>query len=309
MIIPNNQNRPAISIIVIFHNMRREAQRTLFSLSSAYQQGIAEGAWEVIAIDNASSSPLKNEEVRSFGNNFHYYYFDTDSPSPVGAINFGVSVASAEAVAICIDGARIVSPGMLRYTVDCFGLFENPFVCSLGWHLGQQLQNYSMLEGYDQAVEDKMLHETQWREDGYQLFSISCLAASAANGFFSRLHESNFCSLNKSTFLRIGGYDPQFNEPGGGLVNLDFYNRVSQLKDVQTIHLLGEGTFHQFHGGVATNVPMQEHRYEQYLANFERIRGKPYAPSSVTAKYYGHMPKAAHRFLRSNKSSGGTGQE
>jgi len=48
-----------LSIVVIFHNMRREAQRTLHSLSKAYQRNVDDLDYEVIAIDNASERPMR----------------------------------------------------------------------------------------------------------------------------------------------------------------------------------------------------------------------------------------------------------
>ena len=41
--------------------------------------------------------------------------------------------------------------------------------------------------------------------------------------------------------------------------------------------LLGEGSFHQIHGGVATNVPMEQHPGLAFSKEYEQIRGEPYA--------------------------------
>lgn len=43
---------PLLSVVVITHNMRREAERTLLSLSTAYQKGVEASEYEVIVIDN-----------------------------------------------------------------------------------------------------------------------------------------------------------------------------------------------------------------------------------------------------------------
>ena len=64
-----------LSIIVIFHNMCREAERTLHTLSTAYQTGVSDADYEVIAIDNGSSQPLNPAWVSEFGTNFTYYFF------------------------------------------------------------------------------------------------------------------------------------------------------------------------------------------------------------------------------------------
>ena len=49
--------------------------------------------------------------------------------------------------------------------------------------------------------------------------------------------------------------------------------------------LLGEGTFHQVHGGIATNakVPMRD----VFQDEFENIRGVRYRPPAVQPFYFG----------------------
>ena len=65
---------PILSIIVIFHNMRREARRTLYSLNTIYQTNVKSSDYEVIAIDNGSTKPLNSDEICSYGPNFRYHF-------------------------------------------------------------------------------------------------------------------------------------------------------------------------------------------------------------------------------------------
>ena len=51
----------------------------------------------------------------------------------------------------------------------------------------------------------------------------------------------------------LGGLDERFELPGGGLVNHDLYRRACDLPGAELVVLLGEGTFHQYHGGAATS--------------------------------------------------------
>ncbi len=67
-----------LSVIVVFHNMRREAPRTLYSMSSHYQRGAAIREWEVIAIDHGSDDPLDEQEVRALGPRFSYLKHDAN---------------------------------------------------------------------------------------------------------------------------------------------------------------------------------------------------------------------------------------
>ena len=61
--------------------------------------------------------------------------------------------------------------------------------------------------------------------------------------------------------------------------------------------LLGEGTFHQFHGGVATNVPLAEHPGLRFQDEYVAIRGREFAPPASAAVYLGGLPPQALPFL------------
>jgi hypothetical protein len=195
---------------------------------------------------------------------------------------------------VAIDGARMLSPGVLRYTLEVLDSCPHPFVYTLGMHLGPKVQNESLLDGYCQAVEDALLDSVDWKEDGYQLFPISCVALSSRNGFFSLLSESNCFALRRSDWLDLGGFDERFSSAGGGLVNLDFFNRVHERPGMRPVMLLGEASFHQFHGGVATNVLRAEHPWKRMAAEYEAIRGKPFATVARRPEYHGWLSPTLH---------------
>ncbi len=289
---------PRLSIIVNFHNMGREAVRTLHTLSCRYQRGVAEDAYEVIAIDHGSSVPLDEAMVRSHGRNFRLV---THAPgtvpvSPARALNAAAADSAGDAVAVCIDGARMLTPGIVRFMLAAVDGFVDPVVATLGWHLGPAVQNESMLAGYDQAAEDRLLESIDWRRDGYELFRVSCLAASSAVGWFRPIAESNCLALRRRTYERLGGFDERFGEAGGGLVALDFYRRACAAAS-DLVLLLGEGTFHQFHGGVATNVPTDRHPYTRFHDEYIRLRGERFVPPSTRACYLGGVPPQCLPFL------------
>jgi len=58
----------------------------------------------------------------------------------------------------------------------------------------------------------------------------------------------------------LGGFDERFDLQVAVLVNLDTYARAIELPDVKRVLLIGEGTFHQLHGGIATNTPPEQTR-------------------------------------------------
>lgn len=290
---------PEFSVIVIVHNMRREAPRTLFSLSASYQTGIETSEYEVIVVENGSTDPLEPDQVERTGSNFRYHRHKTASTSPVEAVNLGAQLARAERLVVCVDGARILSPGVLGYMRAAFRAFPNPFVYTLGWHLGDEPQNFSMIKGYNQMTEDRLLKSVDWQRNGYALFTISSLALSCREGWFSTIAESNCFALCKAEFERLGGFCEAFQTPGGGLVNLDFFSLACQAPGVIPVLVLGEGTFHQFHGGVATNVSQENHPWEVFHEEYVRIRGKAYAAPAVAPFYFGRLSPEARRFLNS----------
>lgn len=266
---------PLISIIVVVFNMRREAPRTLFSLSPTYQQGVNAADYEVIVVENGSTEPLATEELASFGPNFRYLRIENAAPSPAGAINRGVALAKAPFVGIMIDGARMATPGVIALAKQCLGRFERAVVGTVGFHLGPEVQMHSIGQGYNAEVEDGLLAGIDWKNHGYRLFEISALAGSSPRGWLDTINESNLIFLSRMLFDELKGFDERFSLPGGGFVNLDFYQRVCELNDAMLITLLGEATFHQVHGGAITNKPASElpQRLQAYSEEYLRIRG------------------------------------
>jgi hypothetical protein len=168
-------------------------------------------------------------------------------------------------------------------------------IASLGFHLGTEVQMQSVLKGYDQQAEDKLLDSVEWFADGYRLFDISVFAGSSAQGCFQPISESNALFLPTGLWKVLGGFDEQFVSPGGGLVNLDTYVRACELPGSQLIILMGEGTFHQVHGGVATNnrvLPWQE-----FHAEYVRLRGKDYAPPTARPWHFGQIQRPAMKSI------------
>jgi glycosyltransferase involved in cell wall biosynthesis len=262
--------KPQLSVVIILYNMTREAPRTLYSLSSAYQQGVRERDYEIIVVDNGSKEPIPPSHIYKLGRNFRYYVLKNASPSPCAAINFGVNKARGKFIGVMIDGARILSPGVLRYALKAFRCYPNPVVSTVGFHLGPEFQPRALLHGYNQDVEDQLLEQIDWKQNGYKLFEIACFAGSSESGWFENIDESNCVFMKKATFTRLGGYDMRFGSPGGGLVNLDMYKRALENLDSTLVTILGEGNFHQLHGGISTNVSLEKNaaHWNEYIDPF-----------------------------------------
>jgi glycosyltransferase involved in cell wall biosynthesis len=297
------QNQVDLSVIVIFFNMRREAERTLHSLSRAYQKNILDLSYEVIAIDNGSTEPLDEESVKSCGTNFRYVYFDTSIPSPCLALNYGVQIARGTLVTLCIDGARILSPGILHHSLLAARMYKDPFIYTLSMHIGNKTQNDLAEENYSQQDEDILLDSVDWRQNGYSLFDISTVAPSSGTGYFSKLNESNCITMPRSAYSKVGGFDERFESAGGGLANLDFFNRLNRSDDLHPVMLLGEATFHQFHRGTATNVPLKDHPWKEMQEEYISITGKPYRPHRRKPVYFGEVHSKCYHLLDHSKES------
>ena len=63
-----------------------------------------------------------------------------------------------------IDGARMVTPGVLSWALRLLELTPNSVVEVRGWRLGPKFQPDSVAEGYDHKVETQLLDETRWWE-------------------------------------------------------------------------------------------------------------------------------------------------
>ena len=282
-----------LSVIVISYNMSRELPRTLRTLSAHMQQGIDARDYEIIVVDNGSLTPVNQTYCKSIAPNTTFLDETTSSRSPAAAINYGLAHARGDLIGVMIDGARMASPGLLRCAIDAGKLHSNAVIGSLAFHLGESMQMNSVKTGYNQEVEDRLLDTVPWKEDGYKLFDISVFAGSSDKGWFVVPAETNAMFMRKHIWKELGGYSLQFQSAGGGLVNHDTWKRVCALDHAQVVMLLGEGTFHQFHGGIATNAI--ECRYDQFHQEYVSIRGQAYkAPMVRNVRFYGSF-KENHR--------------
>ena len=289
---------PKLSVVVVSYNMVRELQRTIYSLSPVYQRGVTGTEYEVIVVDNGSKYPPQSDAwITRKGWQVRLICRQAGDVSPCSAVNQGVSLARASYVCVMVDGARMLSPGVIQAMLTQIRAAPQSFLITLGWHLGPEQQNISITKGYCQQVEDKMLRNASWREDGYRLFDISSLALSSVGGWFSPINESNCFAISRHQFQDMGGFDQRFVSPGGGLVNLDFFKRAVESATLEPCVILGEGSFHQVHGGVATNVRMEDHPGTVFAEEYQNIRGQAYRSPTYEPLYVGRLSQSARRFL------------
>ncbi|PYI94261.1 MAG: hypothetical protein DME97_02020 [Verrucomicrobia bacterium] len=288
---------PRISLVVVVFNMHREAPRTLFSLSAEYQCYIGADDYEVIVVDNGSSPPFDTQVLRKLSGNFRLVRLDSASPSPAQAVNRGLAEAQHDIIGVMIDGARIVTPGLLHFARHAATLFERSVVATVGWYLGFDFQRWAIRHGYNQEREDALLAKIEWPRDGYRLFEIGTPDESSIDGWLQPIAESNALFMSRRSWNTVGGFDERFDEPGGGLVNHDVFRRAVELPKAELVHLLGEATFHQLHHGVATNSPVEqaEANWKRWVRQYEQITGRSYEwpRPRQRPKYVGSLPRPA----------------
>ncbi len=288
---------PKLSVVVVVHDMARQAPRTLRALSAAYQRGIGADEYEVIVVDNGSDPPLDTSAFADLQGTFRLIRIDDAPPSPASAINRGLAAARGDVIGVMIDGARLATPGLAHFALHGARLHEHAVVATLGWHLGfDASQRLAMESGYDESREDRLLVGIDWPTDGYRLFEIGALDGSSIDGWFRPIGESNALFMRREMWDALHGVDERFDMPGGGFLNLDLLRRSLELPDAELVVLLGEGTFHQLHNGIATGASMDQLAVSlaTWKAQYQEIRGRPWAaPSPRDRTYVGVLPRSA----------------
>lgn len=297
--------RPLLSIVVVGHDMARELPRTVQSFLPPYQRGLADDDIEIILVDSRSHDPVRRE------------WFPADAPittirvdegglSPCLAINTGAAAARADKIAVVIDGARMASPGLVKTALEALSIDEKAFVATIGLHLGPKAQQVSVTEGYSREVEDRLLADIGWPNDGYRLFEISALGGSYIYGLGMTPPETTFFVMSRARFNDLGGYDERFQTLGGGFANFDFFERATDDPRHPLVMLIGEGTFHQLHYGATTQAggidrPVEDQQGgslgDQYRREYEMLRGKPHAFHNKPMRLYGGLTHPAVRKL------------
>ncbi len=280
---------PRLSVVVVTYNMNRELPRTLLSLSSQMQVGVTPGDYEIIVVDNGSSQPCSQAQLAGFLPNPRVINVEHPNASPAHAVNLGINAAKGDLIGVLIDGARIASPGLLANALRAARVHPRAVIGTLGFHLGPEVQMASVNRGYNQEVEDRLLRDIAWQDDGYQLFGASVFAGSSAAGWFAPIAESDAIFMSRELWAELGGLDERFIQPGGGLVNLDLFRRACLHRGTQLVIIMGEGTFHQVHGGVATNA--QTSPWDQFHDEYVRLRGEPFAVPGVEPIFLGQVKK------------------
>ncbi|MGH8156484.1 MAG: CmcI family methyltransferase [Rhodanobacter sp.] len=266
-----------LSVIVNFYNMRREAERTLASLRSDYQRGASDLSYEVLCIDNGSRPPLEPDWIASFGPQFRLIRPARQASSPCAALNEAALQARGKYLAVMIDGAHLLTPGVFEEARLAWQQDPAAVVALRHWFVGGD-QRWLAMIGYTREQEDRLFERIRWPANGYELFRIGAPIGESPEPWFDGLGESNCLMLPTALYDQIGGFDEAFDQAGGGFANLDLWRRASEASDGTLVCLIGEASFHQFHGGTTTNVDDTEKdlRVRGYANAYRSLRGEDY---------------------------------
>ena len=112
-------------------------------------------------------------------------------------------------------------------------------------------------------------------------------ALGTPNGWFHRIGESCCLFFRKAAFQQVGGCDVRFDIPGGGLLNYDLCRALTLVPGTPLVQLLGEGTFHQVHGGTTTNTSVadKDAKVLEYKEQYKAIRGEEFKVPPLPTAY------------------------
>ncbi len=295
---------PKVSVIVIAYSMSRQLENTLYSLTAECQNGVSEDDYEVIVMENSSADNLPPSEVAALPGNFRYVLRDEPAATPVYAINEAFAMCRAPLICLMIDGARMASPGILSTALMAYQINRDAIVVAPGYHLGHDEQHLLQSGADIAAEEEQLLASVDWRNDAYELFRISTFSGANRNGYLQPIMECNCLFASAENYAAIGHANTAFTLPGGGSINLHMYRSLGMLPHTQLFVMPGEGSFHQYHGGVTTSSyaerdsEIEKHRVQLHSfwpGGFHSLRREPALLGKVPAVAQPFLEKSLQR--------------
>lgn len=308
---------PQLSIIVVAHDMPRQAMNTLYSLSPAYQRDVNPADYEVLVVENASGNELDAGEVARLGDNFDYRLRQEPGVSPVPAINEALARCRGEYLGLLIDGARMLTPRVLHYALQALQL-PGALVAVPGYYLTEAGKTETGASAGDAArileQERDLLQRLNWHRNGYALFQQACFSNGNRNGFLEPLMECNALFCPRAALTEQGGLDTGFDLPGGGAINLHLYRQLATAAGSAIYLLPGEGNFHQFHSGTSTSPGAERDALvqtfkaqldERWPGGFQAVRREPRLFGAVSPEAMPFLERSAQSSaLRAQRLAG-----
>ena len=259
--------------------------------------------YEIILIDNGSAKIL-GDETRTISPNLEYIYIppNKSSPNPALAMNRAAALSRTPLLCLMIDGARMLTPGVLSWGIRLLELVPGAMVEVRGWHLGPKWQPESVAEGYNRTLNLS--------------FSNRCVGGKTAIGFLifrQPARKQNWVSRARlrSRIVSSSAVHSLINSAGSTIAtrnlavdwSTSIFMRAQWPRRIMSGRFSGKA-FHQVHGGAATSLSLEGLRLAavRWDAESYRLRG-PLLPVDP-AKFIlaGHIPSEFQAWL-SRKTS------
>ena len=216
-----------------------------------------------------------------------------------------MDLARGDLIGVLIDGARMASPRLLATALEAARLHTRPVIGTLSFHLGPDVQMRSVERRLLPGRRGSIARVGGLGRRSYRLFEIR-FAEASRKGWFAIPAETNALFLTREHWTALGGYEPAFVSPGGGLANPDMWARACADTSGRVILLLGEATFHQFHGGIATSATKQSPILPQFRPSMRHTpRAFSFRPENLAVLGQLH-PKALASVQRSAEIAAGS---
>ena len=282
---PSPSNPPQLSVVVVGSRMRRELPRTVASLAPDYQRLDAQH-YEIELAEQPSDAMLTAADRADFPPNLTHTA-ETETVSLAVAVNRAVRRTRGSHILICVDGARILSAGILQRCRQAIRLNPRAVMAVHALHLGQRPQPAAVAAGTHSArIEDALLEDIAFPAQPQQLFAVSCWADPSRHGWFGPMREASALMVPRDLFEALGGYD-EAAALSASLASSDFYSRAIADPTRPLVVPLGEATFRQHRDG-----PVDEHGAfvdetgHALHSAFAAEAGRPFVPPSERAPLY-----------------------
>ena len=269
-----NQNSfDGLSFIIAYYDIPRQIERTIMTCSPEYQNA-PPSQIEVIIADNGSQQKPP-EDLQDKYPHVTKILRTEGKPFPVSALNAAICEAKFSNVALMIDGAHMLSPGIFENAREVCQMYDRPVINVPQYLLGFVAQNLAAPDVDPFRRESNRLKHLNWPEDGYRLFEYAVYPGENFQRSYFNAFESNCLITTKDVLETCGGFDERFDEPGAGFANLEIFSRLIHRTENTYVALPGEGSFHQDHSGTTTGRTLEdrEHIVEQYRKHYIEITG------------------------------------
>ena len=162
-----------------------------------------------------------------------------------------------------IDGAHVLTPGVLQFGLAGLRTYAPAIVATQQWYVGPGQQGDAMDDGYDQAYEDRLFDASTGRTpatgSSRSATSSAIATGSTACGRATACSSRARCSSRSAASTRASRCRAAATRTSSST------SASARHPTSPSCTIIGEGSFHQVHGGVTTNQADADERRPQDL--------------------------------------------